>query len=1274
MFKKSVLCGGIVVVVLLLFCNANVNAQNQPPGVLGKVNIASPNSAALGKYVDVPVNIHTGIPQISVPIYTLEEGPLKLPISISYHAGGVKLNDISSCVGLGWSLQAGGVVTRTVRGTPDEKGVGEFGNNAKGYLSDNGINNYLFNPEMQSPLPSHDVFATNDFNEGRADGEPDLFVFNFNGHSGKFYFNDDGQPVLLPESDYKIEYTYDYANGPGLPKSITKFKITVPDGTKYFFGITDATNDVDPIEKTHNFHIGADGLLYYGTNLTINSWYLNKIVSADDKFSINLNYSSEEYSYKEVMGGASKSGSYQANHPDNWKYYSHWVQGVRLSGILSTGSAVNFEAGNAREDLSDETVYAMFTTDMQSTKAKTLSSIQISSNNGYCKKFKFYYSYFTSSPDQIPAGMLNAATDLKRLRLDQLKEESCDGTTTVPPYKFEYSGEPVPRRLSFAQDHWGFINGKTGNQDLIPTFTEKTNGNYIKEFKGADRDSYWPAMRAGSLNKIIYPTGGSSSFEFEPNTTWLSYPVYNKIFRYGFSMGYDGNNTVVVRNYTFSNNPYRIRLTNTNSGGNSGVFIHCDNFALSAQPGQTVEVIKTFPAGPCNISLSKPDAVSGNGTEVFIEEWVPEQLTTNAIVGGLRIKKVTFDDGTGGPNMVTDYSYNESNGKSSGHLYSRPTYLQFSRNDVLKDEGLFASGLNTSDYCSPYGFDYCPAGSHMYIISSSSTRPMETTQGNHIGYNEVKVSSGTNGYSLYRYYGSNIWDANVEDVAVRSINTNQPQSLNFPNYPVAPAPMDFKRGELKYEETGTQTGQLIKQSYYFYDYQDNPLKTPAIIVKNGAWFIGLPTFYNLYTAKKIKYTVQERIYQQSGVYLETETQNFIESPFHNQVTRRIATSSKGEQIETKYKYAADFKPDNCTSISTGLSTYNTECATCETQYYQNRMAAGHNNAYWKFWDYQTLIKCRSNARINFFTSRKNYFDPAVAGSYANCLNNAKNNANAELKPIYELQSRNILAPIESTTWINGKIAGAGFNKFDYSASSPGFAYPVNSQSIPFQTTSTNFTASAISGNALIKDSRYEVDVTYKLENGVMTEILGKDGIPTSYIWGHNYTLPIVRAVGVSYSTLLNAYNAVSGNLAQLRNHSSLSTAHISTYQYIPGVGIVSETDPRGRKIYYEYDKLNRLVLIRDNENNVLKKICYNYAGQPENCMPTPPPPACDATNCTGNDKKCINGLCETGLRINISSVYFKGKWTCTYKYRWSDGSESPLYSEVGTAPCPLTIE
>jgi hypothetical protein len=144
----------------------------------------APNAASLGKYADVPVSYHTGLPDVSVPVFTLAEGAISAPISLSYHASGIKVQETAS-----WALNAGGMITRTVQGAPDERGSsGNFGQTS-GWYADKATGRTAYNG---CTTPS-------DIASGQYDTEPDIFTFNFGGYSGKFFYDKDSVPTLVTQ-------------------------------------------------------------------------------------------------------------------------------------------------------------------------------------------------------------------------------------------------------------------------------------------------------------------------------------------------------------------------------------------------------------------------------------------------------------------------------------------------------------------------------------------------------------------------------------------------------------------------------------------------------------------------------------------------------------------------------------------------------------------------------------------------------------------------------------------------------------------------------------------------------------------------------------------------------------------------------------------------------------------------------------------------------------------------------------------------------------------
>ena len=119
------------------------------------------------------------------------------------------------------------------------------------------------------------------------------------------------------------------------------------------------------------------------------------------------------------------------------------------------------------------------------------------------------------------------------------------------------------------------------------------------------------------------------------------------------------------------------------------------------------------------------------------------------------------------------------------------------------------------------------------------------------------------------------------------------------------------------------------------------------------------------------------------------------------------------------------------------------------------------------------------------------------------------------------------------------------------------------------------------------------------------------GPKTVYIWGYGGQYPVAEIHNADYSTVETALGGsaavsafrnnlkpsatdVKNFLAALRTNTALKSSLVTTYTYLPLVGITSMTDPKGETTTYEYDSFQRLMNIKDKDGNIIKHIDYNY--------------------------------------------------------------------------------
>lgn len=183
----------IILVFFLLIFPFSLKSQQLP-----NVIPPSPRMQQLQKYADYPTTSFTGVLPISIPIHTIKEGDIELPISINYHASGVKPSDPDGMLGVGWTLSLGGYVNRT------EVGLSDF-------ISNNYNDNFEQIPSvsyldqlktkvLQYPYLTEKYWQTLSLFDGtQNDINPDVYNYSCAGYSGKFVLRDWGQSdsVLL---------------------------------------------------------------------------------------------------------------------------------------------------------------------------------------------------------------------------------------------------------------------------------------------------------------------------------------------------------------------------------------------------------------------------------------------------------------------------------------------------------------------------------------------------------------------------------------------------------------------------------------------------------------------------------------------------------------------------------------------------------------------------------------------------------------------------------------------------------------------------------------------------------------------------------------------------------------------------------------------------------------------------------------------------------------------------------------------------------------------
>lgn len=666
--------------LLLVLASSELVAQRNS----WRVTTPSPTAASLGKFGDVPVSLYTGVPDISIPLFTAKGRTLALPIVLKYHAGGIKVEEIGSWVGIGWTLEAGGTITRTVRGLVDEDlGRGYYYTGNTWYNSNNW------------PNPTTQVIGNlfTSLRDEMIDGEPDQFFFDFAGRSGQFVMGPTGAsgPIeykAIPYQKLKIEPTFQ-------SNMISAWTITAEDGTVYTFGAAETSTDYTTTTSTEESS--------HWLEVHTSSWHLTSIAAPDGDV-ITLQYvgytaqhkmghSREKFDYRQAPGG----GACVNPVFDVWSEFQ--IGELRLASITTAAHTITFTPGVLRADALSPTGGA---------QEPTLDKITIATAgppSTVLRAFKFDYDYSTG-----------------RLTLKSVAEQDRNGVS-LPPYTFAYDPLALPDRASNATDHWGYYNGASGNTDGIPQMM----GPYGSVLTGANRGPNPAFMRAGILTKVTYPTGGYNQFIYEANeygviadgTVMIDTVPAQSVSSSSWETPYvtftvGGTYSAHVTVYVSQEPPAPCTTDDppcpnwSMGGGPAGVTLTGDghgNFYGDLQPGTYwISTEGTYPQAWVIVDVS----------------WSEQVEVKRKTAGGLRVAQVLAADGmgpNGGNVTVRKYDYN---------LLSDPTR---------------SSGVVSNE--PKYAYWYWSPGCAYFSRSSMSKMPLG--DGTPVAYREVTLLHGAGG-------------------------------------------------------------------------------------------------------------------------------------------------------------------------------------------------------------------------------------------------------------------------------------------------------------------------------------------------------------------------------------------------------------------------------------------------------------------------------------------------------------------------------------------------
>ncbi|WP_323028530.1 hypothetical protein [Gelidibacter japonicus] len=1121
----------VSIICLILFCKTFLYSQVFE---YNREIYPTPSASTFIKHNFSEANMYRGAPSISIPIYKIELQDFELPINLNYSYDGLKVGEVASRVGLGWNLNAGGMITHIVKGKPDD--------GLKGF---NYTREYLNIPDpIQDPLAY--ISWKNSFSNnkdlmrriatGEIDGIPDEYFMSVGSLSFSFYHIGDNVFVPNPYSAVKI-----IKNPDGVHDS---WKIIDESGNKYYFG---SLSNAEAAEMGVD-HQSVDALLsnpHYNT-----AWHIRRIETRFDE-SIIFNYVSDsrykENSYVQFelyKNSPSDCPSIPPFNTDITSYTNVWEN--KLTSITTPKEQISLYATTSRSDLNP---YYDF--------EKRLDSITINDHNDWGKNTHIFEYGFLGGGNY----------DTRRLILKGIKEFGNSGANPKH-YEFNYYDEnnSIPSYTEFSIDHWGYFNGHW-NANLIPKKIEGSPWNHLFNNALANREPNSAKSKVGLMKSIVLPTGGRVEYEYEPHE-YGAITNTNNPPKQIFSEASESISTVKNNPSTEAKKSKRITI-----GVEQEITLSYDvksnNYPLTFDGGivrlrtlfidhppifelmgsdRNGERRLTLQPGTYVIEVDATDV--GFSSFISIDYKVPLKdaagnfiYKINEEAGGHRIKRIVERDSELGVQGIKEFQYvlSDDPDRSSGVLAGFPVYERTELHNKVVTLAGAAFDVPTS------------MADCQYLVRSGHSDVSINESGSHIGYREVTVKEEGNtdiGVTKYEFtsaasFPDKVFQRNSLSILrsyLRGLLKKRTVLDAFNN----PVLVEENLYDIKLDQQfpiGKGTAGVFVCEFDHDDIQDylDTFKIPFFGIVSSSWV-------KLISNKVTQYFGNDSI--------SVEDQYFYGNYHHNQISMHERSDSKNGYNGTYLIYPKDYADSG---IMNSMRTLNIQNQPIEKL---NFVMDENGN------------KKTSGGIIQSFKVKNNtvLLDEVYRSSQNNIpIGEFKfsNTATIGLDP-FMTANQSVFNKLN----IDDSYDDAPITKFD--------TYNLNNRITQFHN-HLNYTVAYYWGY----NQSYPV---VKVENSTSSIVQSavQLSVPSEFSSAEAMLVSLGRLTTANQRATLKSFNN------SIRNNTSLKDAFITTYTYFPTVGMTSQTNTRGETVYFHYDDLNRLEYVNDDEGNILSKNEYNY--------------------------------------------------------------------------------